>query len=60
MKRRISKIIGTLERFFTALRSVQNDKKLFFFTKCWLNLIKLALMPDGGEGQGEGEVIFTE
>jgi len=33
VKRRISRIIGTLERFFTALRSVQNDKKLVFFTK---------------------------
>ena len=49
-----------LERFFTPLRSIQNDKELFSLTKYWRNLIKLALMPNGGEGQGEGEVVFSE
>ena len=33
------------------LRSVQNDKELFFFTQYWLNLIKLAPMPPPGEGE---------
>jgi hypothetical protein len=49
-------VVCTLERFFTALRFVQNDKELFYLQIIDLIFSKLAPMTLMGESWGRSEI----